>query len=69
MPSCENFWVFDKMLRSGKFLVTRLGLFPQTEFFNDLKGVKKFVKGWEKETYRVFRVNKDGCIQRCGLAG
>lgn len=57
------------MLRSGKYLVTRLGIFPQTEFFNDMKSVKKFVKDWERKQYRVFRVNKDGCIQRCGLAG
>ena len=57
------------MLRNGKFLVTRLGVFPETKFFNDLKGVKKYIKNWRKEEYRVFRVNKDGLIQRCGLAG
>lgn len=56
-------------MNSGKFLVIRLGIFPETKFFNDLKGVKKFVKGWEKNHYCVFRVNKENLIRRCGLAG
>lgn len=59
----------SKFLVNGKFLVTRLGIFPETRFFDDLKGVKKFVKDWEKKDYRVFRVNKDGRIQQCGLSG
>jgi hypothetical protein len=56
-------------MNSGKFLVTRLGMFPQNKFFNDLKGVKKFVGGWEKKDYRIYRVGKDGLIRGCGLAG
>lgn len=56
-------------LTSGKFMVARLGMFPETKFFNDLKGVKRFVRNWEKNQYRVFRVSKEGLIRRCGLAG
>lgn len=56
-------------MTSGKFLVTRLGLWPETKFFRDLAGVRKFVNGWGRHEYRVFRVNPDGNIQRCNLTG
>lgn len=56
-------------MKTGKFLVTRLGMFPDTTLTDTIEHVRVFVKGYGSHEYRVFRVNKDGYIQRCNLTG
>ena len=60
-----------KGFQTGTFLVACLGMFPETVLMDTIEGIRAVVnsKGLVAGTYRVFRVNKDGYIQRCNLTG
>ena len=60
-----------KGFKTGTFLVACLGMFPETVLMDTVEGIRNVVKrkGLTAENYRVFRINKDGYIQRCNLSG
>lgn len=56
-------------MKTGKFLVSILGLYPEITLTDTIEHVRKIVSLYEPHEYRVFRVNQDGYIQRCNLTG
>jgi len=60
-----------KGFKTGTFLVTCLGMFPETVLMDTIEGIQTVVKrkGLTAESYHVFRINGNGYIQRCNLSG
>ena len=56
-------------MKTGKYLVSILGMFPRTILTDTLEHVRETIGEYERDQYRVFKVNGDGYIQRCDLSG
>jgi hypothetical protein len=60
-----------KGFKTGTFLVACLGMFPETVLMDTIQGIRNVIrsKGLSAENYRIFRINRDGLIQRCNSNG